>query len=164
MGTWLLFRDGREKYTNVCFKFVFQVWESLLEETQRPGLFFTFRETFFPKVTSPDTVRWSSSNMSGMLSNLHRNSWTCGTNNKLRLIGFNSPIPRNGLVPLISVFMLQQKRKQRLPDLNSTLKYTLNCCGFLWRSTIFSVSNQKIKFYIYSWWSTEAESRLDCNI
>lgn len=34
----------------------------------------TFRETFFPKVTSPDTVRWSSSSMSGMLSNLDRNS------------------------------------------------------------------------------------------
>jgi len=37
----------------------------------------TFSETFFPKVTSPDTVRWSSSNMSGMLSNRERNSWTC---------------------------------------------------------------------------------------
>lgn len=45
---------------------------------------FTFRETFFPKVTSPDTVRWSSSNMSGMFSNLARNSWTCRTENIIR--------------------------------------------------------------------------------
>lgn len=28
----------------------------------------TLSETFFPKVTSPETVRWSSSSMSGMLS------------------------------------------------------------------------------------------------
>lgn len=37
---------------------------------------FTLSETFFPKVTSPDTVRWSSSSMSGILSNRVRYSWT----------------------------------------------------------------------------------------
>lgn len=42
----------------------------------------TLSETFFPRVTSPDTVRWSSSNMSGMLSKRVRYSWTCSTGRK----------------------------------------------------------------------------------
>lgn len=37
---------------------------------------FTLSDTFFPKVTSPDTVRWSSSSMSGMLSKRIKYSWT----------------------------------------------------------------------------------------
>lgn len=32
----------------------------------------TFNETFFPNVTSPETVRWSNSSISGILSNLLR--------------------------------------------------------------------------------------------
>ena len=36
----------------------------------------TFSETFLPKVTSPETVRWSSSSMSGMSSKRLRNSRT----------------------------------------------------------------------------------------
>lgn len=35
-----------------------------------------FRVTPFPKVTSPDTVRWSNSNKSGIAGNLVRNSLT----------------------------------------------------------------------------------------
>lgn len=36
----------------------------------------TLRDTPLPKVTSPDTVRWSSSSMSGILANLWRKSFT----------------------------------------------------------------------------------------
>ena len=36
----------------------------------------TLSETFLPNVTSPDTVRWSSSRMSGMLANRDRKSFT----------------------------------------------------------------------------------------
>lgn len=44
--------------------------------SMRFPLCFTFRETFLPNVTSPDTVRWSSSSMSGILSKRVRYSWT----------------------------------------------------------------------------------------
>lgn len=36
----------------------------------------TFSVTCFPNVTSPDTVRWSNSNMSGILANLVRKCFT----------------------------------------------------------------------------------------
>ncbi len=54
--------------TSVCRIIIFHIFLAL-----------TFRETCFPKVTSPDTVKWSSSSMSGMLSNRVRYSWTWRT-------------------------------------------------------------------------------------
>lgn len=35
------------------------------------------RETSLPNVTSPDTVKWSNSKISGTVANLVRNWWTC---------------------------------------------------------------------------------------
>lgn len=57
------------------------LWKLLFAESFFFHLFLalTFRETCFPKVTSPDTVKWSSSSMSGMLSNRVRYSWTWRT-------------------------------------------------------------------------------------
>jgi len=41
----------------------------------------TFNETSRPNVTSPDTVKWSSSMRSGIVANRDRNSFTCGITN-----------------------------------------------------------------------------------
>jgi len=40
----------------------------------------TFNVTLRPNVTSPDTVKWSSSSKSGMLANRSRKSFTCKHN------------------------------------------------------------------------------------
>ena len=61
---------------NYDFLWSFSFWQTVVVRVECLWEWLTFRETFFPKVTSPDTVRWSSSNMSGMLSNLQRNCWT----------------------------------------------------------------------------------------
>lgn len=42
----------------------------------------TFNDTSFPNMTSPETVRWSNSNRSGMFANLIKNSLTCDAGDK----------------------------------------------------------------------------------